>query len=110
MGRKVGSVQRGAIGIVALLPFLPFLPIPPLQAHQPAPQRDSPATAQTGTAIIRGRVTLAGGAQPVARADVRASSPTLKTPRAVKTDANGRYEIKDSPRANTSSASSKRIS
>jgi hypothetical protein len=94
MGRNVGSVHRFATVIVAVLPLLSFLP---LDASQAVPPRDSAATPQTGTAIIRGRVTLASGAQPVARASVRASSPTLKTPRAVKTDANGRYEISELP-------------
>jgi hypothetical protein len=60
-----------------------------------APPRDTPAP--TGTAIIRGRVILAGTDQPLARVDVQASSPALKTPRGVKTDADGRYEINDLP-------------
>ncbi len=94
MGRNAGSVQGVAVAIISVLPLLP---VPPLHAFQPSPQRDSAAAPQTGTAVIRGRVTLAGGVQPVARASVRASSPTLKTPRAVKTDANGRYEIRDLP-------------
>jgi len=83
-----------AAGIVCLLTLLPFPPYLPLQS---VPQRDTAAAPQTGTAIIRGRITLAGGAQPIARVDVRASSPTLKRPRAVKTDASGRYEIRDLP-------------
>ena len=40
---------------------------------------------------------LAGTDQPLPRADVRASSPALKTPRAVKTGSDGRYEITGLP-------------
>jgi carboxypeptidase family protein len=60
-----------------------------------APARDT--SAQAGTASIRGRVILAGTNQPLARVDVRAAGPALKTPRAVKTDADGRYEIDGLP-------------
>jgi hypothetical protein len=59
-----------------------------------APARDTPP-ATAGTGVIRGRVTLAGTDQPLPRVDVRASSPALKTPRAVKSDNDGRYEIAD---------------
>ena len=113
MGRNIRSVRKcSTVTIVAILlffpllpfqPFQPLLPFQPLQAFlpvpafQPVPARDGGAAPQTGTAIIRGRVTFAGGVQPAARASVRASSPTLKTARAVKTDANGRYEIRDLP-------------
>jgi Carboxypeptidase regulatory-like domain len=59
------------------------------------PARDRPEPA--GTAVIRGRVMLATGDQPVARADVRATATSLKAPRTTKTDANGRYEITGLP-------------
>jgi hypothetical protein len=68
-----------------------------LRGAAQAPARDLTAASQTGTAVIKGRVVLAGTEQPLARADVRASSPTLKTARTVKTDADGRYEIKGLP-------------
>ena len=68
---------------------------PPALCAAQAPARDRPDAA--GTAVIRGRVTLAGSDQPLGRVDVRASSPVLKTARAVKTDASGRYEIGNLP-------------
>jgi hypothetical protein len=92
MDWRNGKIGTAGIFLALLLPFLPLLPVPPLLPFQPL----QPLQA-SGTAIIRGRVTLAATGQPVGRADVRASSPTLKTPRAVKTDANGRYEIRDLP-------------
>jgi hypothetical protein len=103
MCRNPGSFPSVAARLVWVISLLCVLSAPafyrsvPVHAAQAVPPRDGATTPQTGTAIIRGRVTLARGTQPIARVDVRASSPTLKTPRAVKTDANGRYEIRDLP-------------
>jgi hypothetical protein len=60
-----------------------------------APARDAPAA--TGTAMIRGRVIVAGADRPLSRVEVRAACPPLGVNKAVLTDANGRYEIAELP-------------
>jgi carboxypeptidase family protein len=70
-----------------------------------APARDVPKP--TGSAVIRGRVLLAGTDQPVARVTIRAYSSALKDPRSARTDANGRYEITDLPEGRYTVAANK---
>ena len=68
-------------------------------AQQPPP-RDTPARdtpPQAGTAVIRGRVLVAGADRPLSRVEVRAFCTPLKVNKAVLTDGNGRYEIADLP-------------
>jgi Carboxypeptidase regulatory-like domain len=62
-------------------------------AAQTPPPRD--ASAQTGTAIIRGHVFDAANGQPLRKAQIRAFSPELRDSRLATTDANGAYEFKD---------------
>lgn len=62
---------------------------PALRAQAPA--RDAPPPA--GTAVIRGRVIVAGADRPLSRVEVRAVSAPLRVNQAVLTDGNGRYEI-----------------
>ena len=77
-------------------------------AQQPPPRdtpaRDTPPPA-AGTAVIRGRVLVAGALRqdsgqadrPLSRVEVRAFCAPLKVNKAVLTDGNGRYEIADLP-------------
>ena len=69
-------------------PAAPRLQIPP---------RDAQPQTQTGTAVIKGRITAADTGRPLRRARVTASAPELGRARDVSTDIDGRYEIKDLP-------------
>jgi len=60
-----------------------------------APARD--AAAPAGTASIRGRVTLAGTDQGLARVEVRAATATPGITPSTITDASGRYELQGLP-------------
>src|SRR5450759_781271 len=61
------------------------------------PARDRP-TAQTGTAIIRGRVFATDTSRPLRRARIALSAPELGPDgRTTSTGTDGRYEIKDLP-------------
>jgi hypothetical protein len=61
------------------------------------PPRDR-ATAQTGTAVIRGRILAADTGRPLRRARVTATAPELGgEPRTTSTGMDGRYEITDLP-------------
>ena len=61
------------------------------------PPRDRPA-AQTGTAVIRGRVVAADTGKPLRRACITAAAPELGgEPRTASTGMDGRYEIADLP-------------
>jgi hypothetical protein len=54
--------------------------------------------AQTGTALIRGRVTAADTSRPLRRVRVTVTAPELGgTPRNISTDADGRYEFRGLP-------------
>jgi protocatechuate 3,4-dioxygenase beta subunit len=68
-------------------------PPPPLPPGFGQPPRDT--SAQTGTAIVRGRVFDGATGQPLRKAQVRAQSPDLRDSRLATTDANGAYEFKD---------------
>jgi hypothetical protein len=81
--------------MLRVLPCLVALALSASHAAAQTPPRD--AAPATGTAIIRGRVTLAGSDQPLARVDVRVMSPALKSPRIVKTAADGGYEVAELP-------------
>jgi hypothetical protein len=61
-----------------------------------APPRDT-RPAQTGTAVIRGRVFAADTGRPLRRARISVQAPELGDTRATSTNAEGRYEIKDLP-------------
>lgn len=74
----------------------------------PSPSRPQPAGAtggpaaqtqgQSGSAVIRGRITAAESGMPIRRAQVRLSSSALPpTPRVVGTDDQGRYEFAGLP-------------
>lgn len=73
-------------------------------APRESPARDTPPVA-AGTAVIRGRVIVAGALRqgsgqadrPLSRVEVRAASPALKSVKAVLTDGSGRYEISELP-------------
>ncbi len=71
-------------------------PGPPAPRPQ-APPRDAQPQTQTGTAVIKGRITAADTGRPLRRARVTASAPELGRARDVSTDVDGRYEIKDLP-------------
>jgi len=65
--------------------------------HAQVPARDNVAPPVTGTARVIGHVVAADTGNPMARAQVQISSPTLVKPRQVITDAGGRYEITGLP-------------
>jgi hypothetical protein len=63
----------------------------------PGPARDRPA-AQTGTAVIRGRVFAADTGRPLRRAKITVTAQELGPDnRSTSTNPDGRYEIKDLP-------------
>ena len=63
-----------------------------------APPRDRAPSAQTGSAVIRGRIVGADTGKPLRRVKVRLSGAELgRDERMVSTDADGRYEISDLP-------------
>jgi hypothetical protein len=72
-------------------------PGPAAPPRPQAPPRDAQPQTQTGTAIIKGRITAADTGRPLRRARVTASAPELGRARDVSTDVDGRYEIKDLP-------------
>src|SRR5688500_7120129 len=65
------------------------------QGRQGGPARDR--VAETGTASITGRVVSADTGAPVRRAEVQASIGGAPGPRAVLTDENGRFELRNRP-------------
>jgi hypothetical protein len=77
----------------------------PAAAPAQPPARDTPPP--TGTAIVRGRVIVAGTEHGLAKATVRALSPPLRVNKAVLTDASGRYEIAELPAGRYSIATTK---
>src|SRR5450830_1513313 len=81
-----------------LLPLLTAIVVSSLASAQ-APPRDQPRPpAQTGTAVIRGRVFAGDTARPLRRARITVSAPELAGEnRNVSTDADGRYEVTDLP-------------
>ena len=104
------AVQIGTAALLALsgLIFLthsldlraePQNPVP-TQAPRPAfsqPPRDQP-TPQTGTSVIRGRITETETGRPLRRASVTLTSPALgRENRTANTDTQGRYQVKDLP-------------
>ncbi|MGH9141274.1 MAG: MSCRAMM family protein, partial [Vicinamibacterales bacterium] len=70
------------------------------QPPQGTPPRDQRPQAQTGTAIIRGRVFAGDTGKPLRRARISLSAPELAgNNRTTSTDADGRYELTDLPAA-----------
>jgi protocatechuate 3,4-dioxygenase beta subunit len=65
-------------------------------ARAQAPARDTKAP-QTGTAIIKGRVTSAENGAPLRRVRLVLSAPALSRPFYAATDAQGRYEFTELP-------------
>src|SRR4051812_4845106 len=62
------------------------------------PPRDRGPSAQTGTAIIRGRIVSAETGKPLRRARITANAPELGGEgRTASTSVDGRYELKDLP-------------
>jgi hypothetical protein len=75
---------------------------PPPGGPQGAPRAGAPprdrAAAQTGSAIIRGRVVAADTGRPLRRARIMAAAPELGgEPRTTSTGMDGRYELADLP-------------
>ncbi|HZR24049.1 MAG TPA: carboxypeptidase regulatory-like domain-containing protein [Vicinamibacterales bacterium] len=62
-----------------------------------APARDNPNATPTGTAVIRGRVIVAGSDHPLSKVQVRAVSSALGVNKAAMTDGSGRYAIAELP-------------
>jgi protocatechuate 3,4-dioxygenase beta subunit len=60
--------------------------------------RDARPAAQTGTAVIRGRVVAADGGRPLRRVQIRVTAPGLAgPPQTASTDEDGRYELTTLP-------------
>ena len=69
-------------------------------ASQATPPRDARPSAQTGRAVVRGRVLAGDTRRPLRRARITLSAPELGgQPRTVGTDADGSYEVSDLPAA-----------
>src|SRR5213593_3813256 len=72
---------------------------PPVRSQPPQtnPPRDV-QVAQTGTAVIGGRILAADTGRPLRRAQIRLTAPELgREPRTTSTDADGRYEFTELP-------------
>jgi hypothetical protein len=76
----------------------PSQPFPGRGGRIGGPPRDD-APAARGTAKISGRVVSAETGAPIRRAQVRVTSPEVRTNRLASTDSNGAYEIADLPAA-----------
>src|SRR5687767_8291345 len=92
-GRQGGTVQPGREGGVADQGRGGRGAQP--QGRQGGPARDR--VPETGTASITGRVVSADTGAPVRRAEVQASIGGAPGPRAVLTDENGRFELRNLP-------------
>src|SRR5262245_57819400 len=93
-----GAVGVGAVQTIIQAPngtvFQPAgqgVPVPPPGGQ--APTRDQTQPPKVGTSIIRGRAVATDTGQPLRRATVRLTSPTLPEPRSTSTDAEGRFEF-----------------
>ena len=86
-----------SLALVARAPASAFAQAP--ASVSVAPPRDrAPSSAQTGSAVIRGRIVGADTGKPLRRVKVRLSGAELgRDERMVSTDADGRYEITDLP-------------
>jgi hypothetical protein len=78
-------------------------PVPPgstITTFQITPPRDRAAqdAVPTGTAVIRGRVVVAGSGEPVRRAFVSVTARGMNLRRSVSTDEQGRFEFRDLPK------------
>jgi len=75
-----------------------ILSVPSLAFSQPPRDNSARPAAQTGTAIIRGRVVAGDSGKPLRRVRILATAPELGgEPRNTSTDADGRYEITGLP-------------
>jgi carboxypeptidase family protein len=99
-------MHRAALSLVAALLVFgtiasaqPPGPPPPGQPPGPrAPARDQRVPAQTGTAIVRGRVLAADTGRPLRRARITLTAPELGgEPRTASTGMDGRYEVTELP-------------
>jgi protocatechuate 3,4-dioxygenase beta subunit len=61
------------------------------------PPRDNRGQAQSGTAVLRGRVVASQTGSPLRRAQVMVMAPESQTRRVATTDGEGRYEFKELP-------------
>lgn len=86
-----------SLSIQSVVAQTPSPPPGPAAPRPQAPPRDAQPQTQTGTAVIKGRITAADTGRPLRRARVTASAPELGRARDVSTDVDGRYEIKDLP-------------
>jgi hypothetical protein len=87
------------IGLICLSTLI-ATPAASQTARPPTPPpRDTRPAAQTGTAVIRGRVVAADGGRPLRRVQIRFTAPELTAgpPRNTSTDEDGRYEMTDLP-------------
>jgi hypothetical protein len=88
-------MSRAFVCLVAVLSLAWARPAP-AQAPASQPARDR-AVVQSGTAVIKGRVTEAASDQPVRRVRVHATSTALRDGRTAYSDADGRYELNALP-------------
>jgi hypothetical protein len=79
-----------------VLPFLVALGCASIGFAQQPPARDTPNPNAAGTAVIRGRVVVAGTDRVLSKVEIRAASLTGVN-KAALTDGNGRYSIADLP-------------
>jgi hypothetical protein len=69
----------------------------PVRPSQATPRRDAQRVASTGTATIRGRVVAADTGRPLTLATITASAAALSEARAISTNSEGRYELRNLP-------------
>ncbi len=105
MRRRVAAVVAAGflVMLAGLHPASVSAQTPPAPLPRPAPARDAEQKPNTGTAIIRGRVTAGDNGKPLRRARVTLTAPELGSgndgQRSVSTNLEGHFEFRGLPPA-----------
>jgi len=84
-------MSRAVLCLVAV-----SLSVVPAVVSAQAPARDT-SVAPTGTAVIRGRVVVAGSERGLSKVEVSVTAASINVTKSAMTDAEGRYEVRDLP-------------